>query len=153
MAQRPLWRENLPYIVIALIDVFLIGVGMGVPLLAIVYGFGVGWWLVKHGPRVLPGVAPPSSGPDISRQALRSLLGQAAALAATSLVVLLAVWGPSIPLLVSPDLDVTQGIPLILRTPHASAIAWLVLTILGAPALQFMAVVTAGAITLARQPR
>ncbi|MHB1135999.1 MAG: hypothetical protein ACYCXR_05715 [Coriobacteriia bacterium] len=153
MPDRPLWRVNLPYIVIGLLDVFAIGLGMGVPALALVYGAGVGWWLVRRGPQVLPEALPAPEGPSISRAALRSLLAQSAALAAVSLVVLLALWGPSIPLAFDPEFDTAgSGIPLILYTPHASMIGWLVLMIVVSPVLQFAITVASGALALAARP-
>lgn len=153
MPDRPLWRVNLPYIVIGLLDVFAIGLGMGVPVFALVLGAGVGWWLIRRGPQVLPEAMPSPQGPSMPRAALQTLLAQAAALAVVSFVVLLAVWGPSIPLAFDPEFDTAGlGIPLILYTPHASMIGWLVLMIVVSPLLQFMATVTCGALALVARP-
>ncbi|MBN2841275.1 MAG: hypothetical protein JXP37_10010 [Coriobacteriia bacterium] len=153
MSDRPLWRVNLPYIVIALLDVFAIGLGGGVPVLAIVYGAGVGWWLVRRGPEVLPETSPASEGPSVPRAALRTLIARSAALTAVSLVVLLVVWVPSIPHAFDPAFDpASVGIPLILYTQHASMIGWLVLMLVVSPVLQFAMTVTGGAIALAVRP-
>lgn len=153
MSDRPLWRVNLPYIVIGLLDVFAIGLGMGVPVLALVYGAGVGWWLVRRGPQVLPEALPALDGTSIPRAVLRTLLARSAALASVSFVVLLAVWGPSIPLAFDPAFDTAaSGIPLILYTPHASMIGWLVLMIVVSPVLQFAITVASGALALAVRP-
>lgn len=153
MSEGPLWRVNLPYIVIGLLDVFAIGLGMGVPVLALILGAGVGWWLVRRGPHVLHEVLPAPEGPSIPRTALRSLLGQSAALVCVSFVVLLAVWGPSIPLAFDPEFDTAAaGIPLIFYTPHASMIGWLILMIVVSPLLQFAMTVTGGALALAARP-
>ena len=150
MSGPPLWRANLPYIVIGLLDVFSIGLGMGVPVLAIVYGAVVGWWLVRRGPGVLPEAVPVPSGPSGSRRALRTLLGQSAALATVSLAVLLVVWGPLAVAVLYPGFDAAgAGMPLILPTPRASLIAWLVLMIVVSPLLQFGATVGGGALALA----
>lgn len=150
MLDRPLWRVNLPYIVIGLLDVFTIGLGMGVPVLAIAYGAGVGWWIVRRGPAVLPEASPVPAGPSIPRSALRVLLAQAAALAVVSLMVLLMVWAPSIPLALDPQLDAAAThIPLIFYTPRASMIGWLVLMLFISPLAQFAATVTGGVLALA----
>lgn len=154
MSGPPLWRANLPYIVIGLLDVFAIGLGMGVPVLAIVYGAGVGWWLVRRGPSVLPDAIPVSAGPVGSRRALRTLLGQSAALATVSLAVLLVVWGPLALQVLDPGFDAAGfAMPLILPTPRASMIAWLVLTIVVAPLLQFGATFGGGALARAVRAR
>lgn len=150
----PLWRANLPYIVIGLLDVFAIGLGMGVPVLAIVYGVVVGWWLIRRGPSVLPDAVPVLSGADGSRRALRTLLGQSAALATVSLSVLLVVWGPLAVAVLDSGFDAAGvGMPLILPTPRASLIAWLVLMIVVSPLLQFGATVGGGALALAVRAR
>ncbi len=154
MSDRPLWRVNLPYITIGLLDVFAIGLGMGTPVFAIVLGAGLGWWLVRRGPQVLPEMPAAPQGPSVARSALRTLLAQALAVAGVSLLVLLAFWGPSIPLAFDPGFDAAAaGIPLILYTPQASLIGWLVLMILVSPLLQFAAVVTGGTLALAKGPR
>jgi hypothetical protein len=78
MSGPPLWRASLPYIVIGLLDVFAIGLGMGVPVLAIVYGAGLAGGLCVAGHRCsrmpyphLPGRwvrAAPSGHFSVSRQ-------------------------------------------------------------------------------------
>lgn len=154
MSDRPLWRVNLPYIVIGLLDVFAIGLGMGVPVFAIILGAGLGWWLVRRGPGVLPEVSPVPAGPSVPRSALRTLLAQALTVSAVTFIVMLAVWGPSIPFAFDAGFDAAGfGIPLLLYTPHASMIGWLVLMIVVSPLLQFAAIATTGALALAAGPR
>lgn len=151
MSVRPLWRVNLPYIVIGLLDVFAIGLGMGVPLLAVPYGACVGWWLVRRGSDMLPGAVPAPAGPSVPRAAIRALLANAAALAVVSVLVLLVVWGPSIPSAFDPDFDTAGfGIPFLLYTPHASMVGWLVLMLVVSPLAQFTATIAGGALALAR---
>lgn len=141
---EPLWRQNLPAIVIGLIDVFAIGLGMGVPVFAILFGFGVGWWAARSALATQPPEA------DIPRTAIRSLVAAALALATVSFLVLLAVWGPSTPIAFDPAVDAAEwGVPLILYTSQASKIGWLLLMTVISPALQFMAVVAGGTLRLA----
>jgi|GEM_PF-1737968 len=154
MAGAPFWRQNLPYIVIALLDVFAIGIGMSLPVLAVVYGFGVGWWLVRRGPRVLPETLPETGGPAVERARIRSLLAHAAALSLVTLVVLVFVWAGAIPVFLDPAVDAAElGVPLLLLASQPSKVAWLVLLFVVGPIAQFMAVVTAGALAFARTPR
>jgi len=145
VAARSFWREQAPSLGIALGNVFAIGIGMGVPVFAILLAFPVGWWL---GARYA--VAEPSV-----RAALRSLVLAAAGLAAVSFVVLLVVWGPHIPKAFDPAVDaVSYGIPLILYTSRASMIGWFVLMLVISPVVQFMAVASTGAVAmLVRLPR
>lgn len=145
--RKPFWRTHLTTIVVGLLDVFLIGLGMGVPVLAILFGLGVGWWFVGRPP------AAPAIEDDPVRIRARGLLTAAGALAAASLVVLLVVWGSSIGLAFDPDVEAAEwGIPLILYTSQASKIGWLLLMVVVSPALQFMAVVTGGVLRLSRGP-
>lgn len=145
---EPFWRKQLPSIVFGLLNVFAIGLGMGVPFFAILLGFAVGWWYSRHTEAALP------AAPDILRVRLRALLAAAAALATVTFVVMLIIWGGAIPSALDPSFDAAAwGIPLILYTSQASAIGWLVLMIVIAPVLQFMAVVTGGVVGLAVRPR
>lgn len=140
---QPFWRQHLPAIVIGLLDVFAIGLGMGVPVFAILLGFGVGWWVARTATAEMP------SDADVSRTMLRSLVSAALSLAAVSLLLLLVVWGPSAPLAFDPAIDAAEwGVPLILYTSQASKIGWLVLMIVISPALQCMAVLTGGMLRL-----
>lgn len=146
--RKPFWRTHLTTIVVGLLDVFSIGLGMGVPVLAIPFGLGVGWWFVG---RPVPASVVED---DPVRIRTRGLVTAAAALAAVSLVVLLVVWGMSIGIAFDPDMTASEwGIPLILYTSQASKIGWLLLMLVVSPALQFMAVVTGGVLRLAHRPR
>lgn len=142
--KQPFWRAHLPTIVVGLLDVFLIGLGMGVPVFAIFLGFGVGWWLAR---RPAPATAVPD---DPVRVRARSLLLAGGALAAASLLVLLAVWGPSLGNAFDPGFDAAEwGIPLILYTSRASVVGWYALMLLISPLLQLMAVLAGGVVGLA----
>jgi len=144
---QPLWRQNLPAIGIGLLDVFLIGLGAGVPVLAILFGLGVGWWAARS---ALAG-SPPEA--DIPREALRALAFSALALAAVSFLVLLVLWGPAALTAFDPAVSASEwGIPLILYSSGASKIGWLVLMLVVSPVLQFMAVMTGGVLRFAIRP-
>ena len=139
----PFWRTQLPAIAIGMLNVFSIGIGMGVPLFAILLGFPVGWWLARR-------PAARALARADTRAALRALLIQAGALAGVSFLVLLVVWGPHLPKAFDPAVDTSGfGIPLILYGEQASMIGWLVLMLVISPALQFMAVAATGAVALA----
>lgn len=145
---QPFWRQHLPAITIGLVDVFAIGLGMGVPVLAILFGFVVGWWVARSALAALPPDA------DVPRATLHSLTLSAVGLAAVSFVVLVVVWGPSAPIAFDATIDAAEwGIPLILYTSQASKVGWLVLMVVVSPVLQFMAVVTGGELRLSLRSR
>lgn len=145
---QPFWRTHLAAIAIGLLDVFLIGIGMGVPVFAILLGFGVGWWVAR---RPAPAAAVPD---DPVRSRARALVSAAAALAAVSFCVLLAVWGPTLGNAFDPRFDAADwGLPLILYTSQASTLGWYALMLVISPLLQLMAVLTGGLASLALRPR
>ena len=109
--KEPFWRTHLPAISIGLLDVFLIGMGMGVPFFAILLGFGVGWWLARRPAPVTP------VPDDPVRIRARSLLGSAGSLAALSFFILLA----------AGNLATTQEVLARLRTETGKAIGEAVL--------------------------
>ncbi len=147
---RSFFRKQMPSIAVGLLDVFVIGLGMGVPFFAILLGFGVGWWYARRATAAPEADAMPRSTRDV----VRALVGAAGALAAVTFVVALLVWAGAIPNAFDPSFDAAGwGIPLILYTSQPSMIGWLALMIVISPALQFMAVVTGGALALAvRRP-
>ena len=138
MSETPFWRRQLPAIIIGLGNIFAIGLGGGLPVFSVLLGFPVGWW---HGRR--------HGAEGVTREALRSVLLAAGALAGASFIVLLIVWGPHLPRAFDPAVDAgAWGIPLILYTSQASKIGWFALMMLGGPLLQFMAFVTTAAVAL-----
>lgn len=136
METTPFWRMHTPAIIIGLLNVFAIGLGMGVPVFAILLGFPVGWWLGRR-----------LTGAPFEAGQARGLLLAASALAGASFVVLAVLWGPQLPIALDPATDAASyGIPLILYTSRASLIGWFALMLIVSPVLQFMAVLT-GAMT------
>lgn len=139
----PLWKRVLPAIVVALTNVFFIGLGMGVPVFAILWGIPVGWRLARrHGIVELTG------------ETARTIALASAGLAGVTFLVMLVLWGPMIPVAFDPAVDATEfGIPLMLYTSRASAIGWVVLMIVISPALQYMATVASALTTAALSRR
>jgi len=136
----PLWRRHLPALALGLLNVFLIGLGMGVPILAIALGIPVGWHLGRR-------------ASDVSREWLGGVTRRAAALAGVSALVLLVVWGPHIPTVLAPGFDAAAwGIPLILYTSRASGIGWMALMIVVSPLLQAALTVTSAVIATVAPP-
>jgi len=132
---------TVAYLLYAVLDVLCVGIGMGVPILAILLGFPVGWYI---GRRAVRRGAP-------LEQSLRSVLLGALLTSLLTFAMMAALWGRTIVLLFDPKADLANfGIPQILYTPRASFIGWLVLMIFLSPFFQFLMSVLGGNLVLAR---
>ena len=106
-----------------------VGMGMGVPIFCIAFGFFVGWYIVRR-------VSLDEADVVIvlQRTSIYSLV-----VPASTLVLMLIMWGPAVKMLFDPTADLANfGIPLILYEPKASFVGWLVLMILISPFLQLL---------------
>ena len=122
---RPLWM----FILFIIIDTLCIGMGMGVPIFCILFGFIVGWFLVK---------SITNTNSDIP-QVMRRILKYASITASFTMLGMLALWGPFTSYLFDPAKDLANsGIPMILYEPQASFIGWIVLMVLISPFLQLL---------------
>jgi hypothetical protein len=121
------------------LDVIAVGLGMGVPIFAILFGFVVGWVL----PRWLAGSA------SSMRQLLSRILRWAAASAAWTFLQMAVIWVRTVPMLFDPSVDIAQfGHPMILYEPVPSFIGWIVLMVLVSPFLQLLTTVFAATLRL-----
>ena len=143
MIQAILSRKRLVLAVFIILDILLIGMGMGVPILPILFGMLVGWYLPLY--LELP--------EQISKISLKKLLKAALITSAVSLVVLGAIWLPALSWLFDPAKDLTQfGMPLIFFEPRASFIGWIILMVLISPFLQFLMTVLGAVVRWAYSP-
>jgi hypothetical protein len=118
--------------------------GMGVPFFCILFGFLVGWYMVR---RLV------AAGADLP-QMLNRVFFQAVVTSAYTLVVMAVLWGPTVSKLFGPAADLANfGIPLILYDPRASFIGWLVLMIAISPFLQLLTTLFGAHLTLLWQLR
>ncbi|MBG0787557.1 MAG: hypothetical protein H0S79_20905 [Anaerolineaceae bacterium] len=121
-----------------LLDLFSIGLGMGVPFFTILLGLPVGWWLARR----------LGEKPQPLHALLGSLLKVAALTAAFSVLVLAVIWLPSLTWLFDPSRDLANfGMPLILFEPLASFIGWQVLMVVISPFLQMLMTVFGAVVT------
>jgi len=112
-----------------LLELLSIAMGMGVPFFTILLGFIVGLYI----PRIIP----PSL--ELSPQYLGSLLRVALVTSAITIVIMAGIWLPTLKWLFDPTLDISNfGIPMILYTPRASFVGWIILMVLISPFLQFL---------------
>jgi hypothetical protein len=122
---KPGWAFGI-YIVL---DTICVGMGMGVPIFCILFGFLVGWYIV----RMVVATTEQTS------EVLEKLLLYAAVASAFTFVVMTVIWGRCFLMLFDPSMDYANfGIPMILYDPKASFIGWLVLMIVVSPFLQLL---------------
>ena len=127
------------FMIFVALDIFCTGMGMGVPFFNIIFGFLVGWYLVKW----------ISIRTSEVKDILKRMLIYSCITAGVTFLGMLLIWGWSVKLLYGPETDLANfGIPLILFKPRMSLIAWLMLMIAISPFLQLLTTVFAGHLTL-----
>lgn len=132
-------RIRWAFIIFALLDIFCVGFGMGVPLACILFGLPVGWYCAR---RVLIRTSPVG-------QMLGEILKCAVITSVFTGILMCLIWGPSTKMLFDPQADLANyGIPLILYEPTASFIGWMVLMILLSPFFQFLMTLFGSHLTL-----
>lgn len=132
-------NKKFTFIIYVILDTLFVGIGMGVPIFCILFGFPAGWYIVKR--------------LDLSGGNLNTITGDILKYAFfTSLVTffwMVVIWGPISTMLLNPDADfVNFGIPMILYDPRISFIGWIVLMVFISPFLQLMATVFTSQVTL-----
>lgn len=133
-------RARLRFILAVIaIDVLCVGIGMGVPVLNIAFGFPLGWYIARKA----------VTNADSNRGMLGKVLRDAIVGATPTFVAMSIIWGSLVPWLFNPGTDYANlGIPLILFDPRNSFIGWLVLMIFISPFLQLLATTFASHLTL-----
>jgi hypothetical protein len=126
--------------VYVVVDIVAMGMGMGLPIFAILFGFPVGWLL----PTFL-GIASPCKPGD-----LRAILRAALLASAVTFAVAAGIWLPTLIRLAGPPGRIANfGIPMILYEPLPSFIGWIVLMVVVSPFLQLLAIVFGSVLHLA----
>ena len=125
LSLRPLWV----FLIFVVLDMLCIGMGMGVPVFCILFGFPVGWFVVNYVTSTV------TSLPLVFRR----VLNYALLTSAVTVLGMLIIWGPTFTYLFDPGKDLANfGAPMILYEPLASFIGWQVLMVLVSPFLQFL---------------
>ncbi len=126
-------------LIAVIIFTVLSGIGMGVPILNILFGFVVGWYSTRRAQALY----------EDQKKILFKILIYSLFCAGTTLVIMLAIWGTTFPMLFNPAADFENfGHPMILFDPRISFIGWLALMIIISPLLQLMASIFSAFITL-----
>ena len=111
------------------LNTLCVGLGMGVPIFNILFGFVVGWYIVRM----------VTTATEDIREILSKILLYAIVTSIVTFVEMALIWGLCIPMLFDPNANLaTFGIPQILYTPKPSFIGWLVLMIVISPFLQLL---------------
>lgn len=125
--------------IFVVLDTICIGMGMGVPIFCILFGFPVGWYVVKN----------ITARTTHVREVFRRVLLYATVTATVTLVGMATIWGSSIAMLFDPGRDLANtGVPMILYEPRASFIGWIVLMIVISPVLQLLTTLFGSYLTL-----
>ncbi len=121
------------------VDLVCVGLGMGVPLACILFGFLVGWYIAKRATITTVNV----------KDVLWQVLVHALITSAFTFVVMSVIWGSTMPMLFDPSFDFENfGHPFILYDPKISFIGWLVLMIIISPFLQLLTTIFGSYLTL-----
>jgi hypothetical protein len=132
---------RIAFVLFAVLDLFCVGLGMGVPAFCILLGFPTGWYIAKRAIKI----------EQVPRRVLPRILAHAVITAAFTFVIMAILWGRCVVLLFDPDFDLARfGHPMILFTPKASFIGWLVLMILLSPLLQLLTTISAAYLGLVK---
>jgi hypothetical protein len=125
---KPVWALLL----FLVLDTICVGMGMGVPILCILFGFAVGWYIVRN------------ITSKISRtgEVFRKVLLYAVITSSYTFIVMAFIWGRCISWFFNPTADYAHfGMPMILYEPKASFAGWLLLMIFVSPFLQLLSTV------------
>ena len=132
-------RPKTVFLLFVIIDIVCMGMGMGVPIFNIFFGFLVGWYIAR---RI-------SLMPHEKKDIFKELLVDSCITASVTLVGMMLIWGWSVTILFDGDAEIVKfGIPMIFYSPRPSLIGWLILMILISPFLQLLTTIFAGNITL-----
>jgi len=136
---------KIAFLIFVLIDLICIGMGMGVPIFCVLFGFLVGWYISRR-------ITLSREG-DLAGN-LRKILRYAILTSLFTFVMMCILWGRTVKLLFKPDTDfVNFGTPLILYDPKLSFIGWLVLMIFISPFLQLLTTIFTSHLTLLKWSR
>lgn len=135
---------RIAFVIFALLDLFCIGLGMGVPIFCVLLGFPVGWYIARRA----------INTEQVAERVFPKILNYAVISAAFTFVIMAILWGRCIALLFDPNFDLARfGHPMILFTPKASFIGWLILMILLSPFLQLLTTIFAAYLSLLKGPK
>lgn len=130
---------KIVFLIFIILDLFCVGMGMGVPFFCILFGFLVGWYAARRVTTVT----------EKRKDIFKKVFLYAVITSLFTFVVMYIIWGPMISMLFDPASDFKIfGIPMILYDPKISFVGWLVLMIFISPFLQLLTTIFASYLTL-----
>lgn len=130
---------NAVFVLYMVLDMVFIGMGMGVPFLCILFGFPVGWYILKR--------------LKLSKMSLNDILSKTLKYALLTsfftFLLMIIIWGPISTLLLNPNMNFANfGMPLILYEPKISFIGWIILMVFISPVIQLLTTIFAAYMSL-----
>jgi hypothetical protein len=134
-------NKKFAFLIYILLDTFLVGIGMGIPIFCILLGFPIGWYITR---RLI------KSQRNLNEN-LVIILKYSLITSSTTFIWMLIIWVPISTMLLNPNANFANfGIPMLLYDPKLSFIGWIMLMIFISPFLQLLTTTFAGQITLWR---
>lgn len=134
-------NKKIAIAVYIILDVIFVGIGMGIPILCILLGFPVGWYLAKQLNLSNGGL----------NNSLKDILKYSFLTSFLTFILMVLIWGPISTMLMNPAADFANfGIPMILYDPKISFIGWIILMVFISPFLQLLNTIFAANVNLWR---
>ena len=132
-------NTKIALLLFIVLDLLCVGMGMGVPIFCIFFGFLVGWYIARRA----------IVNTESQKEILKRVLVSAIITSLFTFMLMCFIWLPFGTKLFDPTTDFKNlGIPLILYDPKASFIGWLVLMIFISPFLQLLTTIFASYLTM-----
>jgi hypothetical protein len=134
-------NKKFTFLIYFILDTLFVGIGMGVPILNIIFGFPVGWYITKR----------LSNSPKNLKENLGVMLKYSLYTSLITFIWMVIIWVPISTMLINPTADFAHfGIPMILYDPKISFIGWIILMVFISPFLQLLTTVFAAQVTMWR---
>lgn len=133
------WNIKTALLLYVILDVILTGMGMGVPIFCILFGFVVGWYIA----RIL------IQTHESNQVVLKNIFRFSLITVLMTFLLMCIIWGRVVPMIFDPSADFENfGHPFFLYDPKISFIGWLVLMIFVSPFLQLLTTIFGSYIVL-----
>ena len=136
-----LYRLNIKYLIpiFIVLNIICTGMGMGVPIFNILFGFIIGWFAARRAFELF----------SVIGEALKKVLYYLLFCSGFTFLTMVAIWGRLIPMIFDKSSDFENfGIPMILFDPKMSFIGWIILMIVISPLLQLLTSIFSGYLVL-----
>ncbi len=136
-----LYRLNIKYLIpiFIVLNIICTGMGMGVPIFNILFGFIIGWFAARRALGLF----------SVIGEVLRKVFYYLLFCSGFTFLTMVVLWGRVIPMIFDRSSDFENfGIPMILFDPKMSFIGWIILMIVISPLLQLLTSIFSGYLVL-----